>query len=109
MRNDDRTAWRERGAAFGNVGALHGGESRPSRWRILQFAVRRLFLKKWSFMPNFQTLLPNFSQSQREVESEAQGLPMPLLNLGDIRVRVQVDVESCDESQKEVSLNSKRP
>ena len=103
MQNDEEVAWKARGVAFRNLGTSQPRGSCPSRWRILQFAVRRLFPKNRTFRPSIGGLLrvPSWRQS-RVVESEEQNPPVSLGNFGDIRVRVHVDVESCGESQKDM-------
>lgn len=99
MQSDEEVAWKARGDAFGISGAFQQRKSRPSRWRILQFAVRRLFLKKSTLVPNMGGLARLFLWRQGQIDV-SKNPPALLGNLGDIRVRVQVDVESCGESQK---------
>jgi hypothetical protein len=100
MRNDATTLWKERGAAFSNFGATHAGENGPSRWRILQFAIRQLFLRRFSIISGLQMLMSRATRMRRGVDVAAgQELPVSLGNLGDIHVRVEVDVESCSDPQ----------
>ena len=102
MRNDATSIWKERGAAFSNFGGAHAGENGLSRWRILQFAIRQLFLRRWSIMSGLRMLVSRATRMRREADVAAgQELPVSLGNLGDIHVRVQVDVESCSDSQND--------
>ncbi|KAH7304367.1 hypothetical protein BKA65DRAFT_206367 [Rhexocercosporidium sp. MPI-PUGE-AT-0058] len=93
--------WRDRGASLSKLRAAHQGKGHPSRWRFLHFAARQVFLKKWAFIPSLQ-ILSRASRSGRAFgASEGDASPVSLGNLGDIHVRVEVDVESCNNSQKE--------
>jgi hypothetical protein len=99
MRNDSNDFWKERGAALSDPDKPCEEEGGPSSWRILQFALRRFLLRTWSFMLNIWRLICGASWRGRRVAmSSDQDPPAPIGNLGDIRVRVQVDVESCEES-----------
>lgn len=101
MRNDEDMAWKERGASLSNLKAAHRGKSYPSRWRLLQFAVRQVYLKGWLFSPIIGALARISSGRGAKKAHVRNGEELPISspgNLGDIRVQVKVDVESCYES-----------
>jgi hypothetical protein len=75
MQNDDEVAWKARGVAFRNLGTFHPRESCPSPWRILEFAVRRLFLKKRTFRPGIGGLVRVLSWRPSRVGGFENGLP----------------------------------
>jgi hypothetical protein len=82
--------WENHGFRFGNYGAPQG---RPSSfWHILLFYMRQLLLKGWITALQVRRLMPHgLTKDDASIKGSS---PVSHGDLRDIRVQVQVDVES---------------
>jgi len=79
---------RNREALSGVAGALKGS----SPWRKVHYCAQRLLLNVWVLL---RKLIQHRSKKLRDFEEPR---PVSLGDLRDVHVKVQVDVESCNES-----------
>jgi hypothetical protein len=102
MRHNSNSAWKELRVASDGVGASQNGRS--SYWGILQSSVGQFLWNTWSSVINLGMFvlkaLSNRGGGERSERPGEQFSPAPLRNLGDVRVQVEIDVESCGASQK---------
>jgi len=92
MQHDHTSIWKKRGTAFKKSRVMREGDSRPSQWRILQFALRQVVLNLWCAFTSLNVLVPQALGGLRRGRPADHFLGAPLGHLGDVRVQVQVDV-----------------
>jgi hypothetical protein len=99
MRHDSNKVWEKTRAASCSMGAPQ--EGCPSNCRNVHFSVWQLFFNFCFSTMNLRMFAPKALWNRGRGERlEDQLSPVSLRDLGDVRVRVQVDVESCAASQK---------
>ena len=95
MQRDQSTNWTERGEAFEKSRLPEKSGGRPSKWRVLQFMLRQIFLPLWNALIIIFTFFRHIFVSCKKGRRQRRGnesLPMSMGNLGDVEVQVQVDV-----------------
>lgn len=99
MRHDSNRVWKETRASSCSMGAPQ--EGCPSNCRNLQFSVWQPLWNRCISTINLRMSSPKALWNRwRGKPLEEQLSPVSLRDLGDVRVRVQVDVESCAASQE---------
>jgi hypothetical protein len=99
MRHDSNRVWEETRAASCSMRAPQ--EECASNCRNLQFSVWKLLWNMCFSKINLRMFAPKaLGNRGRGERLEEQLSPVSLRDLGDVRVRVQVDVESCAASQE---------
>jgi len=82
---------RTREALSGGTGALKGS----SPWRKVHYCAQRLLPNVWVLLLRVRKFIPHRSKRMQDFEEPR---PVSLGDLRDVHVKVQVDVESCNES-----------
>jgi hypothetical protein len=90
MQLDQNIVWRERGEAFERSSLPWKSSGKPSKWRILQFVTRGIFLPVSNVLIIFFNLMSCIKARRRTKDDEF--IPTPARNVGDVEVQVQVDV-----------------
>jgi hypothetical protein len=104
MRHDSNRVWEDTRAASCSMGAPQ--EECAPNCRNLQFSVWKLLWNICFSTINVRMFAPKSLWNRwRGERLEEQFSPVSLRDLGDVRVRVQVDVESCAVSEKAKSDN----
>jgi hypothetical protein len=119
MQHDYRQIWRDRGAAFSRSWTLRSTGKTPSQWRIVQYSLRQLILKMSYALTRINFLMILFPQPLRDRwrerahgSSSESNHPTSLQNqahLGDVRVHVQVDVETVVEPATAAPFSMRDP
>jgi hypothetical protein len=107
MRHGSNRVLEETGAVSCSMGAPQ--EKCASNCRNLQFSVWKLLWNMCSSTINLRMFAPKALWNRGRGERLQEQLsPVSLRDLGDVRVRVQVDVESCAASQEAKSDSAER-
>jgi len=98
MQQDASQVWNQRGHDFDKFKVFGKSKSRPSQWRIVQFALGGAVHKLWGALIIIISIIP---QTMKRLRGRPEKPDIPFISeslghLGDVRVKVHVDVNEED-------------